>query len=209
MNSNDVLGNVDVLDIEASGIEYDVPQGKIEKIPGLSTWSLDSAHTSAGFSVRHMMISNVRGEFRELSGTLQLDKQNIEQSSVNISIKTASIESHEPTRDTHLKSADFFDVEKYPEITFHSTEWQNNNDDTLLVKGDLTMHGVTKEVVLKAEGPTEEVKDPWGGTRVGFSAKTKINRKDFGLGWNVILEAGGLAASEDVIITIDAAFVKQ
>src|SRR5439155_20462154 len=135
----------------------------------------------------HMMIANVRGEFRELSGTLQLDEQNIENSSVNVAIKTASIQTNDGGRDTHLKSADFFDVENYPEIAFHSTKWEQRGEDELAIRGDLTIHGVTKEVTLKVEGPTEEVKDPWGGTRIGFAARTKINRKDFALGWNVVL----------------------
>jgi polyisoprenoid-binding protein YceI len=203
-----ISNNIDVLEAP-SGIDTAIQQTAIETPAELTTWSLDSAHTSAGFSVRHMMIANVRGEFRKLSGTLELDRARPERSSVNVTIETASIESHEPARDTHLKSADFFDVEKYPEITFHSTKWQQKPSGELLVTGDIAIHGVTKEVVLRAEGPTEEVKDPWGGTRIGFSAKTKINRKDFGLGWNVVLEAGGIAVSEDVVITIEASFVKQ
>ncbi|HWF43758.1 MAG TPA: YceI family protein [Candidatus Kapabacteria bacterium] len=176
---------------------------------GLTTWSIDAAHSSVGFSVRHMMIANVRGEFREVSGTLHLNQAKLDHSSVNITIIPASIETREPARNAHLKNADFFDVEKYPEITFHSTKWQQVSDNELRVVGDLTMHGVTKEVVLRAEGPTDEVKDPWGGTRIGFSAKTKINRKDFGLGWNVVLEAGGFAVSEEVTIALDVSFVKQ
>jgi polyisoprenoid-binding protein YceI len=175
----------------------------------LTMWSLDSAHSSAGFSVRHMMITNVRGDFRELSGTLQLDRENIEQSSVNITINPASIETHEPARDTHLKSADFFDVEKYPEISFHSTHWSHKSDDELFVKGDLTMHGVTKEVTLTVEGPTGEIVDPYGQRKIGFSGTTKVNRKDFGLSWNAVLDAGGLALSEEVKITIEAQFVAK
>jgi polyisoprenoid-binding protein YceI len=175
----------------------------------LSTWALDGAHSSAEFSVRHMMIANVRGEFREISGTLQLDEKNLEDSSVNVTIKTASVQTNEAKRDEHLKSPDFFDVENYPEITFHSTKWEQRGEDELAIRGDLTIHGVTKEVVLKAEGPTEEVKDPWGGTRIGFSAKTKINRKDFGLGWNVALETGGIVVGEDVTIRLEVQFVKQ
>ena len=187
----------------------EAPATDIAEETGLSTWSVDAAHSSVGFSVRHMMIANVRGEFREVAGTLHLNAAQPEDSSVSVTINAASIETREPARDAHLKSADFFDVEKYPEITFHSTEWSSKNDDELLVKGDLTIHGVTKEVVLRAEGPTEPVKDPWGGTRIGFSAKTKINRKDFGLGWNVMLEAGGFVVSDDVVISLDVSFVKQ
>jgi len=186
------------------------PVVKEQKAPQtFSTWALDGAHSSAAFSVRHMMIANVRGEFREISGTLQLDERNISNSSVNVTIKTASVQTNDPKRDEHLKSADFFDVGKHPEITFHSTKWEQRGEDELLVRGDLTLNGVTKEVVLKAEGPTEEVKDPWGNSRIGFSAKTKINRKDFGLGWNVALETGGILVGEDVTITLETQFVKQ
>jgi polyisoprenoid-binding protein YceI len=186
------------------------PVVKEQKAPQtISTWALDGAHSSAAFSVRHMMIANVRGEFREISGTLQLDERNISNSSVNVTIKTASVQTNDPKRDEHLKSADFFDVGKHPEITFHSTKWEQRGEDELLVRGDLTLNGVTKEVVLKAEGPTEEVKDPWGNSRIGFSAKTKINRKDFGLGWNVALETGGILVGEDVTITLETQFVKQ
>jgi len=186
-----------------------VVKGSVESQATLSTWALDGAHSSAAFSVRHMMIANVRGEFRELSGTLQLDERNIANSSVNVTIKTASVQTNDPKRDEHLKSADFFDVEKHPEITFHSTKWEQRGEDEVLVRGDLTINGVTKKVSLKAEGPTEEVKDPWGNSRIGFSAKTKINRKDFGLGWNVALETGGILVGEDVTITLETQFVKQ
>jgi polyisoprenoid-binding protein YceI len=186
------------------------PVVKEQKAPQtFSTWALDGAHSSAAFSVRHMMIANVRGEFREISGTLQLDERNIANTSVNVTIKTASVQTNDPKRDEHLKSADFFDVATHPEITFHSTKWEQRGEDELLVRGDLTINGVAKEVVLKAEGPTEEVKDPWGNSRIGFSAKTKINRKDFGLGWNVALETGGILVGEDVTITLETQFVKQ
>ena len=190
-------GNVEVM-------EAPVATGR-----GLSTWTLDASHSSAGFVVKHMMVSNVRGEFPEVEGTLNFDRANIANSSVNVTIKVASIATKDATRDGHLKGADFFDVETYPEITFHSTEFQKQSDDELLVKGDLTIRGVTKEVVLKVEGPTDEHKDPWGGTRLGFSATTKINRKDFGLTWNVALETGGILVGENVTINIDAEFVKQ
>ena len=179
------------------------------KESALSMWALDGAHSQAEFSVRHMMIANVRGEFREISGTLQLDERNIENSSVNVTINTASVQTNDPKRDDHLKSPDFFDVANYPEITFHSTKWQQRGEDELLVRGDLTIHGVTKEVVLRTEGPTAEAKDPWGNTRIGFSAKTKINRKDFGLGWNVALETGGILVGEDITITLETQFVKS
>jgi polyisoprenoid-binding protein YceI len=171
------------------------------------TWNLDSAHSHAGFSVRHLMISNVRGEFRQLSGTLQYDAANVENSAVSVTIQAASIDTREANRDAHLKSADFFETEKYPELTFNSTAWQHKNDDELLIKGNLTIHGVTREVVLTAER-TPEMKDPWGGTRVGFTGKAKINRKDFGLHYNAALEAGGVVVGEEVTISLEAEFVK-
>ncbi len=202
MNSNVDIVETDVLEAPEV-IEAVANETK------LTTWALDSAHSSAGFSVRHLMITNVHGDFRELSGTLVLNRAHIEQSSVNITINPASIETHEPGRDAHLKSADFFDVEKYPDITFHSTKWSHKSDDELFVRGDLTMHGVTKEVTLTVEGPTGEIVDPYGQRKIGFSAQTKINRKDFGLGWNMILEAGGLGVSEEVKINIEAQFAAK
>ncbi len=174
----------------------------------LSNWNLDKSHSTAEFSVRHLMVSNVRGHFSELSGSLVYDPLHIENSAVSVAIQAGSVETRDEKRDAHLKSPDFFDIEKFPELTFHSTQWQHKNDDELLVKGDLTMHGVTREVVLTVER-TQEVKDPWGGTRVGFTGSTKINRKDFGLGWNVALEAGGVVVGDEVKITIETEFVKQ
>jgi polyisoprenoid-binding protein YceI len=195
--------NIDVL--EAPVQEFVLEEKPVET--GSPNWNLDATHSNAGFSVRHLMIANVRGEFRQLSGTLQYDPTNVENSSVSVTIQTASIDTREPNRDAHLKSADFFETEKYPEITFNSTAWQHKNDDELIVKGNLTMHGVTREVVLNAER-TPTMKDPWGGTRVGFTGKTKINRKDFGLHYNAALEAGGVVVGEEVTISLEAEFVK-
>jgi polyisoprenoid-binding protein YceI len=192
-------------------LEAPVQEQILEKQPiqaGLTKWNLDGAHSSAAFSVKHMMIANVRGEFRELSGILNFDRQSIEKSSISVAIKAASVQSNDPRRDEHLKSPEFFEVEKYPEITFESTSWAQKSDDEIAVKGNLTIHGVTKEVVLIAEGPTAEVQDPWGGTRIGFSAHTKLLRKDFGLGWNVALEAGGFVVGDHVTITLETQFVK-
>ena len=196
--------NTDVL--EAPVQEQILDNQPIES--GLTNWNLDGAHSSANFSVKHMMIANVRGEFREISGILKFDRQNIEKSSLNVAIKTASIQTNDPRRDEHLKSPEFFEIEKYPEITFESTNWAQKSDDEIDVTGKLTIHGVSKEVILKVEGPTAEVKDPWGGTRIGFSAHTKLIRKDFGLGWNVALEAGGFVVGDHVTITLETQFVK-
>jgi polyisoprenoid-binding protein YceI len=183
-------------------------QGQIVEVEtGLSNWNLDAVHSNAGFSVRHLMISNVRGEFRQLTGTLQYDPADVEKSKLDVTIQVESIDTREPNRDGHLKSADFFEVEKYPEMTFRSTAWQQKNDDELIIKGDLTMHGMTHPVELTAER-TPTMKDPWGGTRVGFTGKTKINRKDFGLHYNAALEAGGVVVGEHVSISLEAEFVK-
>jgi polyisoprenoid-binding protein YceI len=197
---------------ETDVLEAPVKEQVIEnqQVPAaaVSTWNLDGAHSSAAFSVKHMMIANVHGAFRELSGVLNFDRQNIEKSSLSVAIKSASVQTNDPRRDEHLKSAEFFEVEKYPEITFVSTNWAQKSDDEIDVIGNLTIHGFTKEVILKVEGPTAEVKDPWGGTRIGFSAHTKLNRKDFGLGWNVALETGGFVVGDHVTITLETQFVK-
>jgi polyisoprenoid-binding protein YceI len=174
----------------------------------LTKWNLDLTHSHAGFSVRHLMISNVRGEFTEMTGELEYDPQRIEESSVSVAIKTASINTREANRDAHLRSADFFDAETYPEILFQSSNWEQKSNGELLVMGDLTIHGKTRPVLLTVEA-TPVVKDPWGGSRVGFSGKTKINRKDFGLTWNAALETGGVVVGDEITITLETEFVKQ
>lgn len=174
----------------------------------MNTFELDQAHSSANFSIKHMMIAKVNGGFKKLKGTLVFDKNNLAGSSVVAEIETASIDTKEPQRDNHLKSADFFDAEKYPTINFKSTSFEGK-DGEYKVKGDLTIHGVTKPVELKLEGLDSELKDPYGNIKVGASATTKINRKDFGLTWNAALETGGILVGEDVNITIDVQFVKK
>lgn len=174
----------------------------------VTVWNLDPVHSVAEFKIKHMMIANVRGEFAKLSGTLRLDEGDLTRSSVEATIEAASINTHEPQRDTHLKSADFFDVEKYPQLTFRSTRVERKGDG-LKVTGTLTIHGVSREVELAVEGPTAPAKDPWGGTRVGISATTKISRKDFGLTYNQVLEAGGLLVGDEVAITLEAQFVRS
>ena len=173
-----------------------------------STWTLDTAHSTAGFTVRHLMITNVRGDFRQFTGTLMLDEANLENSNVQVSIDAASIETREPARDEHLRSADFFDVATYPAITFASKKWSKSGAGLSIV-GELTMHGVTKEVTLTAEGPTPAIVDPYGRTKTGFEAHTKISRKEFGLTWNVALEAGGVTVSDDVKISLEVQFIKN
>jgi polyisoprenoid-binding protein YceI len=174
----------------------------------MTTYNLDPAHSTASFSIKHMMIAKVHGGFEKLSGKLVLDSKEISKSSIDVTIDAASINTREPQRDTHLKSADFFNVEKFPHLTFKSTNIEQDGDE-LLVVGQLTLHGVTKEVTLSVDGPTEEVKDPYGNLRIGASGSTRIKRKDFGLTWNAALEAGGVLVGDDVNIELDVQFVKQ
>ena len=172
------------------------------------TWKLDPAHSSAEFKVKHMMISNVKGTFSGLSGTLTEHTVDSTLSTVEASVDISTVNTGDAQRDGHLKSADFFDVEKYPTMTFKSTNVERKADDEYRVTGDLTIHGVTKPVIFAVEGPTAPGKDPWGNTRIGLSATTKINRKDFGLAWNAALETGGFLVGEDVQLTLEAQFIK-
>lgn len=173
----------------------------------MNTYNIDPSHSSANFSIKHMMIAKVHGGFEKMSGKFQYDTANLGNSSVDVTIEAASINTREAQRDAHLKSADFFDVEKYPTITFKSTRFEKSGGDLKII-GDLTIHGVTNTVTLEVDGPTEELKDPWGNAKVGASATAKIKRKDFGLTWNAALEAGGLLVGDDVSISIDVQFVK-
>ncbi len=174
----------------------------------ITTWKIDPVHSVAEFKVKHMMIANLKGQFTGVSGALSLDESDLNRSHVEASIDAASINTREADRDTHLKSADFFDVEKFPTLSFTSTHVSRNADGDLTVAGDLTIHGVTRSVTFAVEGPTLPAKDPWGNTRVGLSAITKINRKDFGLTWNAALETGGILVGDEVTITLDVEFVK-
>lgn len=173
-----------------------------------TTWNIDPIHSAAEFKVKHMMISNVKGQFTGVSGVLSLDEANVTNSHVEATIDAASINTRDAQRDGHLKSPDFFDVEKFPTLSFKSTRVEKTGDSELAVSGDLNIHGVTRKVVFTVEGPTPATKDPWGNTRVGLSATTKINRKDFGLTWNAALETGGILVGDDVTLTLDVEFVK-
>lgn len=173
-----------------------------------TTWNIDPVHSVAEFKVKHMMISNVKGQFTGVSGVLNLDKGDIANSRIEASIEAASINTRDAQRDAHLKSADFFDVEKFPTLSFKSTQVTRRGEEELSVKGELTIHGVTRQVVFNVEGPTAPGKDPWGNTRIGLSATTKINRKDYGLTWNAALETGGILVGDEVTITLDVQFVK-
>ncbi len=173
-----------------------------------STWNLDPAHSNASFTIRHLVISNVRGEFQKFSGAVQLDDKDLAKSSVDVTIQAASIDTANPDRDKHLRSADFFDAEKFPTIAFKSTKVEKAGDGKLHVTGNLTMKGVTKPVVLAVDGPTGEIKDPMGNVRRGLSASTTINRKDWGLTWSKTVEAGPVVG-DDVKIQIEAELIKQ
>ncbi len=173
-----------------------------------TTWNLDPAHSAAEFKVKHMMISNVKGKFSGLSGVLKLNEADPTRSSVEASIPIDTLTTGDAQRDAHLKSADFFDAEKFPTLTFQSTGVEVNAPGEHSVSGSLTMHGVTRPVTFEVEGPSEPGKDPWGNLRVGLSASTKIKRKDFGLTWNAALEAGGMLVGDDVTISLDVQFIK-
>ena len=173
-----------------------------------TTWNIDPAHSVAEFKVKHMMISNVKGQFAKVTGSLTLDESDLTKSKVVASIEANSIETRDAQRDTHLKSADFLHVEKFPTLSFNSTRLSLIRDGELAVEGDLTIRGVTRKVVFNVEGPTPPTKDPWGNTRVGISATTKINRKDYGLTWNAALETGGILIGGEVTITLEVEFIK-
>ena len=173
-----------------------------------TTWNIDPAHATAEFKVKHMMIAYVKGQFSKVTGVLILDESDPTKSGVEATIEAASIETREPQRDAHLKSADFLHVEKYPTLSFKSTDIKVAGDGELKVQGDLTIRDVTRKVTLAVEGPTPPTKDPWGNTRIAISATTKINRQDFGLIWNVALETGGILVGDEVTITIDVEFIK-
>ena len=174
----------------------------------VTTWKIDPAHSVAEFKVKHMMIANVKGKFTGISGTLSLDEANPARSSVEAVIPLETLFTGDAQRDTHLKSPDFFDAEKHPQMTFKSTRIEAKGPGQLAVTGSLTIHGVSQTVTFEVEGPTPPAKDPWGNTRVGLEASTKINRKDFGLTWNTALETGGVLVGESVAITLDVEFVK-
>jgi len=173
-----------------------------------TTWNIDPAHSMAEFKVKHMMIANVKGQFSKVSGALFLDESDLANSRVEATIEAASIHTRDEQRDAHLRSADFFDVEKFPTLHFKSKSISIVRDGELSVEGDRTMHGVGRKVRFAAEGPTPSAKDPWGNTRVAISASTKINRKDFGLTWNAALETGGILVGDEVTITLEVEFVK-
>ncbi|MCM2265450.1 MAG: YceI family protein [Desulfuromonadales bacterium] len=180
-------------------------------LPGIvlaSTWNVDPDHSNIGFKVRHLMVSNVKGSFAKYVATVELNDQDITQSKVTATIDTSSIDTNVQKRDEDLRSANFFDVDKYPTMTFTSKKVVKTGDDHFTVTGDLTLHGVTREVVLDVEGMSRESKDPWGNIRRGATATAKINRKDFGLAWNAVLETGGVVVGEEVAILLEVELIK-
>jgi len=174
---------------------------------GTTTYQIDPRHSSAGFGVTHLMISTVHGEFHGVTGTVVVDDTDIGKSTVNVTIDATSVDTREPDRDKHLKSEAFFDVAKYPAITFQSTKVERNTDGTLKVTGDLTIRGVTKTAVLTATLPKAPIKDPWGLQRTAVSASTKINRQDFGVAWNQKLDSGGVVVGDDVSVSLDVEMI--
>ena len=170
-----------------------------------TTWQLDPAHSSVEFGVRHLMISTVKGRFGDISGTVTLDPNDESAATVDVAVKTASIDTRQEQRDAHLRSPDFFDAENYPVITFHGTSVDGDTESDFRLTGDLTIRGVTREITLDVtkEG---QGSDPWGGMRAAFSAKGKIDRRDFGLTYNQVLEAGGVVVGDEIKISVDVEF---
>jgi len=174
----------------------------------LPIWAVDGAHSSIGFTVRHMVVSKVRGRFTRWSGTIAMDERDPAKAQVDITIEPASVDTGVEQRDNHLRSPDFFDVERYPTMTFRSTRSEKVGEREYRLIGDLTMHGVTRPVSLEVEF-AGSAKDPWGGVRAGFSARGSLDRKDFGLTYNQLLETGGVVVGEKVDLDIEVEAVKQ
>jgi polyisoprenoid-binding protein YceI len=173
------------------------------------TWQIDPAHTNVEFSVRHMMISNVKGQFQKTSGTITINGSDPTSAKIDATIDATSINTRVEKRDAHLKSPAFLDVDKFPTISFKSTKVEADGPGKWKVTGDLTLHGVTKPVLLEVEGTGTPITDPMGNTRAGASATTKISRKDFGLTWNQPLETGGVMVGDEVAISIDVEAIKK
>ena len=174
-----------------------------------TAWQIDPQHSSAQFAVRHLGLSTVRGAFSKLSGTMQLDDQDVTKSTIEVSIDVNTVDTREPDRDKELRSEHFFDVARFPTMTFKSKKVEQVAPGKLRVTGDLTMHGRTREVVLDVDGLTAPAKDPWGNQRIAASATTKINRQDYGVKWNAKLDNGGAVVGDDVNITIDVEMIQK
>jgi polyisoprenoid-binding protein YceI len=172
-----------------------------------TTWKIDPAHSHIAFSVRHLMITTVKGRFGGIDGTVVIDESEPSKSEVDVRIEASTIDTREPQRDAHLRSADFLDAEKFPHLTFKSRRVSDTKGGAFTVTGDLTIRGVTREVVLHVSEEGRG-KDPWGGERAGFSATTKLNRKDYGLTWNQALEGGGVLVGDEVKINLELELLK-
>ncbi len=176
--------------------------------PTTTVWQIDPAHSSAEFAVRHMMVSTVKGSFKVLSGTLTVDESNPENSKVDAEIEASSIDTGVPDRDAHLRSPDFFDVAAHPRLTFHSQAVRAQGNDSGTLHGDLTIHGVTRPIAFDVSY-IGEIRDPWGKRRRGYSAETSLNRKDFGMTWNQVLDAGGVLVGDKVKVTLNIEAVEK
>jgi polyisoprenoid-binding protein YceI len=174
-----------------------------------ATYTIDPAHSTIGFKVKHLMVTNVNGVFEKFKGTVNIDEKDIAKSKVDVTIEMASINTNITKRDDHLRSADFFDVAKFPTMTFVSTKVEKAGADKLKVTGNLTIKGVTRQVILNVEGPTGEIKSPQGDVKRGASATAAINRQDFGVSWSKKLDGGGLVVADDVYISIDTELTRQ
>jgi len=174
-----------------------------------TTWEMDAAHSGIEFSVRHMMVSTVKGRFEKVKGTVELDEKEVAKSTVEVTIDLSSVNTNEPKRDGHLKSPDFFDVAKFPTATFKSTKVQKVGKNKLKVTGELSLHGVSKPIVLDVEGPTDPFKTPFGTTVRGVHATGKIDRKDFEIGWNKVLDNGGVVVGNEVTLELNAELVEK
>lgn len=179
----------------------------VAPISGTSTWNLDATHTSVGFSVKHLMISTVRGHFSDITGTVITGDSDLANAKVDVRIATGSVDTRAEQRDAHLRSADFFDAEAFPEITFTSKRVEKGGKADFRLVGDLTIRGITREIALDVADEGRGT-DPWGGSRAAFSLRGKLNRNDFGLTWNQALEAGGVLVSDEVKIEAEVQFVK-
>ena len=188
-----------------------LPPAAVAAAPATATWDIDTAHANAGFRVRHMMVSHVRGQLGPVTGTVFIDEQDLARSRVDVSIDARGIDSREPKRDEHLRSADFLDVANHPAVTFRSTavEAPSGPAGELRITGDLTIRDVTRPVTLTVEGLAPAIKDPWGNRRRGVSAHARISRKEWGLTWNMVIEAGGVGVGDEVAIEIDAEIVAR
>lgn len=173
-----------------------------------SNWSIDPDHSNVAFKVKHLMVSNVTGNFEKHTGIVEIDDKDITKSRVSVTIDINSINTHQQKRDEHLRSADFFNAAQYPTMTFVSKKVTKAANGALKITGFLTIHGITKEVVLNADPLSPEMKDPWGNVRCGTTATTRINRNDFGLTWNKALETGGLLIGDEVVINLEIEMIK-